>query len=105
VLKDCRNRKCKILSAAGILNKEFSSEIITAAQSIVQKAITSPMKGLGTMLVLDSVKEHLLMTIKVNKYIAKTLVDPQTTAADLISSTFYILYKIPLYKMNLSIIL
>jgi len=40
------------------------------------------------------------VTTKVNDQIAKTLVDQQTAGADLISSTFCILHKIPLHKMN-----
>jgi len=100
VLKDCSDRKRKILSAAGTLDKESPSEITTAAQSIVQKAAILPTKGLRATPVLDSVKEHLLVTTKVNKYIAKTLADQQTTGADLISSTFCTLHKIPLHKMN-----
>jgi len=88
------------LSAAGTFDKESPSEIKTAAQSIVQKATVLPMKGLGTTLVLDSVKEHLLVTTKVNNPIAKTLVDQQTAGADLISSTFCRLHKILLHKMN-----
>jgi len=40
------------------------------------------------------------VTTKVNDQIAKTLVDQQTARADLISSTFCTLHKIPLYKMN-----
>jgi len=58
------------------------------------------MKVLGAMIVLDSVKEYLLVTTKVNNQIAKTLVDQQTAGADLISLTFYTLHKIPLHKMN-----
>jgi len=50
--------------------------------------------------ILDSGKEYLLITTKVNEHIAKTLVDQQTAGADLISSTFYILHEILLYKMN-----
>jgi len=100
VLKDCPDRKRKISSAAGTLNEESPSEIKTAAQSIVQKATVPPTKGLGATLVLDSVKEHLLVTTKVNDQIAKTLADQQTAGADLISSTFCTLYKIPLHKMN-----
>jgi len=105
VLKDCPDRKRKISSATGTLNEESPSEIKIAAQSIVQKATIPLTKGLGAMPVLDLVKEHLLVTIKVNDQIAKTLVDQQTTGADLISSTFYILHKIPLHKMNPPIIL
>ena len=45
------------------------------------------------------------MTTKVNEYIAKTLVDQQTAGTDLISSTFYTLYKIPLHRMNPPVIL
>jgi len=73
---------------------------MTAAQSIVQKAAILPTKGLGATPVLDSVKEHLLVTTKVNEHILKTLVDQQTTGTELISSTFYTLHKIPLHKMN-----
>jgi len=73
---------------------------MTAAQSIVQKAAIRPTKGLGVMPVLDSVKEHLLVTTKVNDQIAKTLVDQQTAGIDLISSTFCTLHKIPLHKKN-----
>jgi len=40
------------------------------------------------------------VTTKVNDQIAKTLVDQQTAGADLISSTFCTLHKIPLHKMN-----
>jgi len=58
------------------------------------------MKGLGATPVLDSVKKHLLVTIKVNNQTVKTLVDQQTAGADLISLTFYTLHKIPLHKMN-----
>jgi len=58
------------------------------------------MKGLGATPVLDSVKEHLLVTTKVNDQIAKILIDQQTAGADLISSTFCTLHKIPLHKMN-----
>jgi len=58
------------------------------------------MKGLGALPVLNSVKEHLLVTTKVNDQIVKTLVDQQTAGADLISSTFCTLHKIPLHKMN-----
>jgi len=100
LLKDCPDRKRKISSTAGTLDKESLSEITTAAQSIVQKAAVAPTKGLGAMPVLDSVKEHLLVTTKVNEHIAKTLVDQQTAGADLISSTFCTLYKIPLHKIN-----
>ena len=50
--------------------------------------------------VLGSVKEHLLVTTKVNEHIAKTLVDQQTTGVDLISFTFCTLHKIPLHKIN-----
>jgi len=103
LLKDCPDRKPKISSAAGTLNKESPSEIKTAAQSIVQKAAVLLMKGLGAMPVLDSVKEHLLVTTKVNDQIPKTLVDQQTAGADLISSTFCTLHKIPLHKMNLPV--
>jgi len=42
---------------------------------MVQKTAISATKGLGAMLILDSVKEHLLMTTKLNKYTTKTLVD------------------------------
>ena len=105
MLKDCPDRKRKISSATGTLNKESPPEINTAAQSIVQKAATPPMKDLGAMPVLDSVKEHLLVTTKVNDEIAKTLVDQQTAGANLISSTFCTLHKIPLHKMNLPVIL
>jgi len=73
---------------------------MTAAQSVVQKSATSATKGLGATPVVDSVKEHLLVTTKVNKHMTKTLVDQQTAGADLISSTFCILHKIPLHKMN-----
>jgi len=73
---------------------------MTAAQSIVQKAAIPPTNGLGTTPVLDLVKEDLLVTTKVNEHIAKILVDQQTTGTDLISSTFYTLHKIALYKMN-----
>jgi len=78
LLKDCPDRKQKISSAAGTLDKESPSEVTTAAQSIVQKAAVPPTKGLGATPVLDSVKEHLLVTTKVNNQIAKTLVDQQT---------------------------
>jgi len=40
------------------------------------------------------------VTTKVNDQIVKTLVDQQTAGAVRISSTFYILYKILLHKMN-----
>jgi len=100
VLKDCADRKRKISSAAGTFDKESLSEIMTAAQSIVQKAAIPPTKALVATPVVDSVKEHLLVTNKVNKHTAKTLVDQQTTSADLISSTFCTLHKIPLCKMN-----
>jgi len=73
---------------------------MTAAQSIVQKAAVPPTKGLGATPVVTSVKEHLLVTTKVNEHTASTLVDQQTTSADLISSTFCTLHKIPLHKMN-----
>jgi len=105
LLKDCPDRKRKISSAAGTLDKESPSKITTAAQSIVQKAAVPPTKGLGATPVLDSVKEHLLVTTKVNEHIAKTLVDQQITGADLISSTFCTLHKIPLHKMNPPVIL
>jgi len=105
VLKDCLDRKHKISSAAGTLDKEFLFEIMTAAQSIVKKAAIPPMKGLGATPVLDSVKEHLLVTNKVNEHTAKTLVDQQTAGVDLISTTFCTLHKIPLYKMNPPVIL
>jgi len=105
VLKDCSDRKRKISSAAGTLDKEPPSEIKTTAQSIVQKATVPATKGLGAMPVLDLVKEHLLVTTKVNDQIAKTLVDQQTAGADLISSTFCTLHKIPLHKMNLPVTL
>jgi len=105
VLKDCPDRKRKISSVVGTLDKEFSSEIKTAAQSIVQKATIPPTKGLRATPLLDSVKEHLLVTTKVNEYIAKTLVDQQSAGPVLISSTFYTLHKIPLYKMNLPVTL
>jgi len=59
-----------------------------------------PTKVLGATPVLDSVKGHLLVTTKVNEHLAKTLVDQQTAGADLISSTFCTLHKIPLPKMN-----
>jgi len=75
VLKDCLDRKYKISSAAGTLNKESPSEIMTAAKSIVQKAAIPAMKSLGAMPVVDSVKEYLLVTTKVNKHITETLVD------------------------------
>jgi len=100
MLKDCPDRKRKISSAAGTLDEEPASKIKTAAQSIVQKAAVPPTKGLGATPVLDSVKEHLLVTTKVNDQIAKTLVDQQTAGADLISSIFCTLHKIPLHKMN-----
>jgi len=45
------------------------------------------------------------VTTKVNDQIAKTLVDQQTAGADLISSTFCTLHKIPLHKMNPPVIL
>jgi len=79
---------------------EPPSEIKTAAQSMVQKATVPPTKGLGATPVLDSVKEPRLVTTKVNNQIVKTLVDQQAAGADLISSTFCILHKIPLHKMN-----
>jgi len=100
VLKDCPDRKRKISSVAGTLDKESLSEITTAAQSIVYKAAIPPAKDLGATPVLDSVKKHLLVTIKVNEHTAKILVDQQTASADLISSTFCTLHKIPLHKMN-----
>jgi len=100
LIKDYPDRKCKISTAAGILDKESPSEITTAVQSIVQKAATPATKGLVATPVLDLVKEHLLITTKVNEHIAKTLVDQQTAGADLISSTFCTLHKIPLHKMN-----
>jgi len=100
MLKDCPDRKRKISSAAGTLDEESLSEIKTAAQSIVQKAAVPPTNGLGVTPVLDSVKKHLLVTTKVNDQIANTLVDQQTAGADLISSTFCTLHKIPLHKMN-----
>jgi len=105
MLKDCPDRKRKISSAAGTLDEESSSEIKTAAEFIVQQAAVPPTKGLGASLVLDSVKKHLLVTTKVNNQIAKTLVDQQTAGADLISSTFCTLHKIPLHKMNLPVTL
>jgi len=105
LLKDCADRKRKISSAAGTLDDEPPSDIKTAAQPIVQKAAVSPTKGLGAMPVLDSVKEHLLVTTKVNDQIAKTLVDQQTAGADLISSTSCTVHKIPLHKMNPLVIL
>jgi len=70
MLKDCPDRKRKTSHAGGTLNKESSSEIMTAAQSIIQKAAIPPTKGLGTTPVLDSVKKQLLVTTKVNEYIA-----------------------------------
>jgi len=100
ILKDCPDRKRKISSAAGTLDEESPSEIKTAAQSIVQQAAVPPTKGLGASPVVDSVKEHLLVTTKVNDQTAKTLVDQQTAGADLISSMFCTLYKILLHKMN-----
>jgi len=100
LLKDCPDRKRKISSAAGTLDKESPSEITTVAQSIVQKAAIPPTKGLGAMPVLDSVKEYLLVTTTVNEHTAKTLVDQQTASADPISSTFRTLHKVPLHKMN-----
>jgi len=100
VWKNCSDRKRKISSAAGTLDKIGSSEITTAAGSIVPKAATPATKGLGATPVLDSVKEHLLLTTKVNEHIVHTLVDQPTAGAGLISSTFYTLHKIPLYKMN-----
>jgi len=100
LLKDCPDRKRKISSAAGTLDKESPSEVTIAAQSIVQKATVLPTKGLGVMPVLDLVKEHLLVTTKVNNQITNTLVDQQTAGADLISLTFCTLYKIPLHTMN-----
>jgi len=45
------------------------------------------------------------VTIKVNNQIAKTLVDQQTAGANLISSTFCTLHKIPLHKMSLPVTL
>jgi len=105
VLKNCPDRKRKISSAVDTLDEESPSEIMTAAQSIVQKAAVPPTKGLGATPVLDSVKKHLLMTTKVNEHPVKTLVDQQTTGANLISSTFCTLYKIPLHKMNLPVTL
>jgi len=105
VLKDCPDRKRSISSTAGTLDEESPSEIMTAAQSIVQKAAVPPTKGLGATPALDSVKKHLLVTTKVNEHIAKTLVDQQTAGADLISSTFCTLHKIPLHKMNLPVTL
>jgi len=105
LLKDCPDSKRKFSSAAGTLDKESPSEIMTAAQSIVQKAATPTTKGLGATPILDSVKEHLLVTTKVNEYVAESLVDEQTAGADLISSTFCILHKIPLHKMNPPVIL
>jgi len=75
VLKDCPDRKRKISSKAGTLDKEVSSEIMTAAQSIVHKAATPATKGLGATPILDSVKEYLLVTTKVNEHVAKTLVN------------------------------
>jgi len=100
LLKDCPDKKRKISSAAGILDEEPLSEIKTVAQSIVQKAAIPPTKGLGATPVLDSVREHILVTTKVNDQIAKTLVDQQIAGADLISSTFCTLHKIPLQKIN-----
>jgi len=104
-LKDCSDRKQKISSVAGTLNEESPSKIKTAAQSILQKAAVPPTKGLGASPVLDSVQEDLLVTTKVNDQIAKTFVHQQTADADLISSTFCILHKIPLHKMNLPVTL
>jgi len=75
VLKDCPDRKRKISSAAGTLDEESLPEIKTAAQSIVQKAAVPPTKGLGATPGLDSIKEYLLVTTKVNDQIAKNLVD------------------------------
>jgi len=104
-LKGCPDRKHKISSAAGTFDKESPSEVKTAAQSIVQKAAVPLTKGLGATPALDSVKEHLLVNTNINDQIVKTLVDQQTAGADLISSTFCTLQKIPLHKMNPPVIL
>ena len=78
---------------------------MTAAQSLVQKTVIPPMKGIGATPVLDLIKEYLLITIKVNEYTAKALVDQQTASVDLISSTVCRLHKIPLHEMNSPVML
>src|SRR5205085_3316253 len=99
-LKDCPERKQKLSSAAGIINKDTLPEITSAAQSINEKAVSPPTKGLGTNPVLDTSKDHLLVTTKVEGQIVKTLVDQQTAGADLISSKFYTIHKIPLHPLK-----
>jgi hypothetical protein len=49
---------------------------------------------------LDSSKEHLLVTTEINGHAAKTLVDQQTAGADLISSKFCTLHNLPLYDLR-----
>jgi len=55
-------------------------------------------KGKAVQPILDSAKEHLLVTTEINGHAAKTLIDQQTAGADLISSKFCTLHNLPLYN-------
>ena len=94
--KDYPLKKPQITRAAGTIQQGSQpppstthNEIASAAQSynICESFSSTPKtKGASAVPVLDSSAEHLLVTTKIADNIAKTQVDQQTVAADVIRS-------------------
>jgi len=103
--ENCPLKKNQIRSAAGTITHEMTevthpSKITSAAQFILEDPPTPHTKGNSSQPPLDAAKEHLLGSTKINDQLTKTLVDQQTTGADLISSNFCTLHNLLLYSLK-----
>jgi len=105
--QNCPSKKQQIRSAACTIQREqqivHPGKITSAAQSLKLQLAEIPApstKGKAVQPILDSAKEHLLVTTEINGHAAKTLIDHQTAGADLISSKFCTLHNLPLYDLR-----
>jgi len=102
---NCLLKKNQIRSAAATITHEITevthpSKITSAAQFILENLPIPHTKGNSSQPQLNTGKEHLLVTTKINDQPAKTLVDQQTAVVDLNSSKFGTLHNLPLYHLK-----
>jgi len=105
--QNCTNKKQQIRSVASTIQREqqivHTGKITSAAQSLKLQLAEIPApstKGKAVQPILDSAKEHILVTTELNGHPAKTLIDQQTAGADLISSKLCALHNLPLYDLR-----
>jgi len=110
--QNCPSKKQQTRSAAGTIQHEqqivHPDKITSAAQSLKLQPAEIPApstKGKAVQPILYSAKEHLLITMEINRHTAKTQIDQQIAGADLIGSKFCTLPNLPLYDLRPTITL